>query len=75
MDKTKYITVGELRSVVLGELNAAKDSDLVFFGGGDLSLYRLKNRGPVEGPAMYQFEFNELYTVTYDPMSEPQEEA
>lgn len=63
----KTITIAELRIRLLNELNAMKDSDEVFFGGGELSLYRLKDRGPVEGPRLVQIEFNEIYSVTTDP--------
>lgn len=65
--KTKTITIAELRLRLLNELNAMKDTDEVFFGAGDLSLYRLKDRGPIEGPRLVQIEFNEVYSVTVDP--------
>lgn len=68
----KTITVGELRRK-LEELLAQPDHAEVFFGGGDLSFYRLKNRGP-RNPAdgiLYQVEFNELYEVTLDPDASP----
>lgn len=51
-----------------GELAASlKDTDEVFFGAGDLSLYRFKERGPAMGPRMVQVEFNQVYSVTVDP--------
>lgn len=43
------------------------DDDEVFFGAGDLSFYRPKERGPVNGPRLVNIEFNEVYTVTVDP--------
>lgn len=64
---TKTITVGELRALMLHELNALPDNAEVFFGGGDLSFYRTKHRGPINGPVLLQIEFNEVYTVTVDP--------
>jgi len=63
----KTITIAELKTRLLNELNAMKDSDEVIFGGGDLSLYRHKDRGPVSGPRLVQIEFNEVYSVTVDP--------
>ena len=44
-----------------------KDDDEVFFGAGDLSLERVQERGPTEGPRLVQIEFNELYKITHDP--------
>jgi hypothetical protein len=63
----KTITVGELRTKLLNELNALDDSDEVYFGAGDLSLHRPKDRGPVDGRRLVQIEFNEVYSVTADP--------
>lgn len=65
--KPKTITVAELRARLLDQLNALDDNDEVFFGVGDLSLYRLKNRGHTTGPKLLQIEFNEIYSVTLDP--------
>lgn len=65
--KPKTITIAELRVVLLNQLNAMSDNDEVYFGTGDLSLYRLKDRGPVTGPRLAQIEFNEVYSVTADP--------
>ena len=47
-------------------LRELKDTDEVTFGSGDLSLYRPKERGPVDGPRVVQIEFNETYTITSD---------
>lgn len=44
-----------------------KDDDEVFFGSGDLSFNRLKDRGPISGPRLVNVEFNETYSVTVDP--------
>ena len=59
----KTITIGELRVLLLNELNSLPDDALVTFGSGDLSLYRCKDRGPINGPRMVQIEFNEVYRV------------
>lgn len=64
---TKTITIAELKLRLLNQLNAMNDNDEVFFGSGDLSLYRLKDRGPVTGQRLVQIEFNEVYSVTVDP--------
>lgn len=48
-------------------LEHAQVGDSIYFGSGNLSFYRLKNRGPKEGPAMLFIEFNEAYNVTADP--------
>lgn len=63
----KTISVAELRLKLLSELNALPEDAQVFFGSGDLSLYRVKERGPVGGPRLVQIEFNEVYSVTADP--------
>lgn len=60
----KTITVGELRALMLDELNALPDDAVVTFGAGDLTFGRLKHRGPINGPAVVNVEFNELYRVT-----------
>lgn len=74
MAKPKTITVGELRNDLERLLSCPDDTE-VFFGGGNLSYYRLKNRGyrsdDSDEPSLVQFEFNELYEVTLDPSSEP----
>lgn len=64
MTHPKVLTMGELRTMLLDPLNTLPDDAQVFFGAGDLSLYRLKNRGPVDGPPLIQIEFNEVYSVT-----------
>lgn len=62
--KPKTITAGELRTRLLNELNALHDDDEVTFGGGALSFFRTKDRGPAEGPRrIVDIEFNETFTV------------
>lgn len=63
----KTITIGELRLRLLNELNAMHDEDEVYFGAGDLSFSRPKDRGPETGRRLVQIEFNEVYKVTFDP--------
>ena len=62
--KQNAITIAELKIRLLNELNAMDDNDEVTFGGGQLSLYRLKDRGPSTGTRMVDIEFNEVFTVT-----------
>ena len=50
-------------------INRIPDNADVFFGtDGDLSFYRVKQRGE----NLYQIEFNELYDISLDP-ARPQE--
>jgi len=46
---------------------ATSDDARIYFGNGNLSFYRPKNRGPEQGPEMIFIEFNEVYSVTLDP--------
>ena len=64
--KPKTMTGAEVKVRLLPDLLSLRDDDEVFFGGGDLSLHRVKERGPVDGPRLVQIEFNELYTVHSD---------
>lgn len=63
----KTITASELRLRLLSQLADLDDEDEVFFGSGDLSLYRVKDRGPVTGRRLVQIEFNEVYSIQADP--------
>lgn len=65
--KTKTISGAEFKLHFARFAESLKDDDQVFFGAGDLSLYRLKERGPIEGPRLVQIAFNEIYSVTSDP--------
>lgn len=69
MTHPKTITLSELRPH-LESLLALPDDTRVYFGVGDLSFNRIKSRGPVAGPALEQFEFNEIYSVTLDPAAD-----
>ena len=66
MSKTndKRMSGAEFRQFFEPLLRDLKDTDEVTFGSGDLSLYRPKERGPVDGPRLVQIEFNETYTIT-----------
>lgn len=65
----KKITAAELRLRLIDQLADLHDDDEVFFGSGDLSLYRVKDRGPVTGRRLVQIEFNEAYSIQADPDS------
>lgn len=67
---TKTISGAEFKAHMRPLLDSLADDDEVFFGAGDLSFYRVKDRGPVQGPRLVQFAFNEVYTVTADPDTE-----
>ena len=63
MSNEKMMTGAEFKERFMELARELKDDDLVYFGNADLSLYRFKDRGPIEGPRMVQIEFNELYRV------------
>lgn len=68
----KSMTVREFRSEVSEQVAAYPDDALVYFGTGELSLLRVKDRGRDKtGKTVIQIEFNELYSVTFDPDSAP----
>jgi hypothetical protein len=62
----KHTTVGRLRPELV-DLLAMSDDTLVYFGDGQITFNRIVNRGPNDGPALMQIEFNEIYVVTPDP--------
>ncbi len=64
--KIKTISGAELKRLLQDFINTLEDDAQVSFGSGDLTLYRVKERGPVEGPRMVQIEFNQAYAVTMD---------
>jgi hypothetical protein len=66
MTKPITITLGAIRAELLDLLSMPDDTQ-VFFGAGDLTWYRTKNRGPIVGTQLMQIEFNEVYTVTNWP--------
>lgn len=62
MAHPKTITLGEIRGELQGLL-ALPDDTMVTFGNGDLTWYRIKNRGATVGPQTMQIAFNEVYSV------------
>lgn len=66
MSNTKTMDGATFRLHFLELAQSIRDDDQVFFGGGDLSFFRVKDRGPVEGPRLIQIEFNETYKVDQD---------
>jgi len=58
-----------LLSDLLEQLAGHPAGTLVTFGSGDLSVLRVKDRGPVAGPPVLNIEFAELYRITLDPNS------
>lgn len=66
MKDTKTMSGQEFRLHFKALIDSLQDNDEVFFGAGDLSFLRIKERGPVDGPRMVQIEFNELYKVISD---------
>lgn len=67
MPSLKTMSGAEFKLRMKPLLDSLADDDEVFFGAGDLSFYRSKDRGPTNGPRLVQLEFNEVYTVTVDP--------
>lgn len=67
MTKEKMMSGAEFKAHFKDLVDSLKDDDLVYFGSADLSMYRVKERGPLQGPRMVQIEFNETYEVTRVP--------
>ncbi len=63
MANDKMMSGAEFKERFMELARSLNDDDLVYFGSADLSLYRFKERGPLEGPRMVQIEFNEVYKV------------
>ena len=63
----KTMSGAELKLHLREFINNLPDDAQVYFGVGDLSFHRVKERGPVNGPRLVQFDFNEIYSVTLDP--------
>ena len=62
----KTISGAELKRQLQNFINTLEDDAQVSFGSGDMTLYRVKDRGVVDGVRMVQIEFNQAYTVTMD---------
>lgn len=65
----KTISGAEFKAHFADLVKTIHDTDQVFFGSGDLSFNRIKERGAVNGPRLVQIAFNEIYSVTLDPTS------
>ena len=63
MSNEKMMTGAEFKAEFTELVRNLKDTDLVYFGNADLSLYRIKERKPIEDPRMVQIAFNELYKI------------
>ena len=63
MQDTKTMSGAEFKLHFRDLLASLKDDDQITFGSGDLSFFRIKDRGPIEGPRIVQVEFNEVYKV------------
>lgn len=63
MPNDKMMSGAEFKERFMDLARSLQDDDLVYFGAADLSLYRFKERGPLDGPRMVQIEFNEPYRV------------
>ena len=61
--KIKTISGAELKLHLQEFINTLEDDALVSFGAGDLSFFRVKERGPIAGPRQVQIDFHEVYTV------------
>lgn len=62
--------VSEFKRRIADYLKYLPDDAQVYFGQGDLSFYRMKNRGyypDTDTPRLVQIEFNQVYDVDIDP--------
>lgn len=70
MMKIKTITLGELKDRFLEQISNLPDDTEITFGGGLLSVYRLKPRlyrVDNKTPQIVDLEFSEVFTVDIDP--------
>lgn len=67
MSKPKTMSGAEFKLYFAPLVQSLKDDDEVFFGSGNISFYRVKDRGPETGPRLVQIEFNEVFSVVADP--------
>lgn len=66
MSEPKMMSGAEFKLRFLELAQSLNEDDQVFFGGGDLSFFRVKERGPINGPRVVQIDFNEVYKVIAD---------
>lgn len=62
----KTISGAELKLRLQDFINTLEDDAQVSFGSGDLTLYRVEDRGVLDGVRMVQIEFDQAYKVTAD---------
>lgn len=62
----KTISGAELKRQLQNFINTLEDDAQVSFGSGDMTLYRVKDRGVVDGVRMVQIEFDQAYKVATD---------
>ncbi|MCW3644087.1 hypothetical protein K6Y74_12680 [Burkholderia cenocepacia] len=70
MTKPYTMTVREFKDRIVDQIKNLPDDSEIFFGAGDLSFYRVKNRGYIgdsDMPRLVQIEFNQVYVVDIDP--------
>ncbi|MGS1071693.1 hypothetical protein [Burkholderia glumae] len=70
MSKPYTMTVREFKDRIVKQIEHLPDDSEIFFGAGDLSFYRVKNRsyiGNSNTPRLVQIEFNQVYEVDNDP--------
>lgn len=70
MTKPYTMTVREFKDRIVDQIKNLPDDSEIFFGSGDLSFYRVKNRGYIgdsDMPRLVQIEFNQVYVVDIDP--------
>ncbi|MEK6419995.1 MAG: hypothetical protein V4801_10340 [Burkholderia gladioli] len=64
------MTVREFKDSIVKRIENLPDDSEIFFGSGDLSFYRVKNRGYIgdgDTPRLVQIEFNQVYSIDVDP--------
>ncbi|KVX53349.1 hypothetical protein [Burkholderia cepacia] len=70
MTKPYTMTVRDFKDRIVDQIKNLPDDSEIFFGAGDLSFYRVKNRGYIgdsDMPRLVQIEFNQVYVVDIDP--------
>lgn len=68
MSDIKTMSGDEFKKCLKPLLDSLHDDDEVFFGSGNISFYRVKERGPLpSGRRLVQVEFNEMISVSAEP--------
>lgn len=68
--KLRTITLQQLREEIRSLDDLPGDS-LITFGHGDLVFSRIKERGPLTGPRVFNVEFLTPYRATTQPDDDP----